>query len=70
MSNITFERYLKENENFCKNLFVDEKHTVTEAVGEVEKQKFQWAAHLRELMVQLRQMTDVKPTLVSGEISC
>nr|XP_022344861.1 uncharacterized protein LOC111137616 isoform X2 [Crassostrea virginica] len=43
----------------------DEKRTVTEAVGEVEKQKFQWAAHLRELMVQLRQMTDVKPRLVS-----
>lgn len=43
----------------------DDEHTVTEAMTEVDRQKLLWASQIRELMVNLRQMSDIKPNLVT-----
>ncbi|XP_061197776.1 catenin alpha-2-like [Saccostrea echinata] len=43
----------------------DENSTITETMNEVDKQKLLWTSQIRQLMVHLRQMTDIKPTLVS-----
>lgn len=43
----------------------DDEHTVTETMVEVDRQKLLWASQIRELMVNLRQMSDIKPNLVA-----
>ncbi|XP_056018067.1 uncharacterized protein LOC125679563 isoform X2 [Ostrea edulis] len=44
---------------------LDEKSTITAAMEEIDRQRLVWASQIRQLMVYLRQMTDIKPTLVS-----
>lgn len=39
---------------------------MTETMVEVDRQKLLWASQIRELMVNLRQMSDIKPNLVAG----